>query len=601
MQPLRVDHDRLDSPTPQSIATHARWTVTDLTVAIPSSTRSTSAPASTRPARWRSREFYVYYALFLVVVPQMYWSAVSASSDKHPLWWTYQHKLDKGWLFGWRVDNSDHQYHLFRSHLPLLALLFALFLSLSHFSRRILGQSSRRARAGFILAFSLIMLAVLHGASLVKMLVILFANWKLARLALGEPDRVGRAKLDRKWVPWLTWGSNGTILFLNEIYGGYSFGSISSSLAWLDEYKGLLPRWQIMWNISMLRIISFDMELYWSTIDNPTSSPSRKDPAPLPPSSDSSIGDNYSFPLFLSYVLYPPLYLAGPVISYPSFLSQLTPSSSTSGPPPPPAHSASSAAATDTSPASIARYAVRFASSLLTMELILHTMYVVAIKDSGQSWWTQLGPMQVSMIGFWNLIIVWLKLLIPWRFFRMVSLMDGIDPPENMVRCMANNYSTLGFWRSWHRSYNLWIIRYLYVPIGGSKRPVAATVVVFTFVALWHDLSFTLLAWGWTVSLFVLPEMLATALVPYAKFGDEWWYRHVAALGGVGNVLLMMTANLVGFVVGVDGAKALWTQMLGTTQGRVFMVVASACLFVAIQVMFEYREEERRRGINRRC
>lgn len=28
-----------------------------------------------------------------------------------------------------------------------------------------------------------------------------------------------------------------------------------------------------------------------------------------------------------------------------------------------------------------------------------------------------------------------------------------------MVRCMANNYSTLGFWRSWHRSYNLWIIR----------------------------------------------------------------------------------------------------------------------------------------------
>jgi hypothetical protein len=45
----------------------------------------------------------------------------------------------------------------------------------------------------------------------------------------------------------------------------------------------------------------------------------------------------------------------------------------------------------------------------LTMEVILHTMYVVAIKDSGQGWWINLGPMQVSMIGFWNLIIVWLK------------------------------------------------------------------------------------------------------------------------------------------------------------------------------------------------
>ena len=51
------------------------------------------------------------------------------------------------------------------------------------------------------------------------------------------------------------------------------------------------------------------------------------------------------------------------------------------------------------------------------------------------------------------------QLLIPWRFFRLWALADGIDPPENMVRCMANNYSTLGFWRSWHRSYNLWLTR----------------------------------------------------------------------------------------------------------------------------------------------
>jgi len=118
--------------------------------------------------------------------------------------------------------------------------------------------------------------------------------------------------------------------------------------------------------------------------------------------------------------------------------------------------------------------------------------------------------------------------------------MDGINPPENMVRCMANNYSTLGFWRSWHRSYNLWIIRYvpldssldenefdrgeregmtryLYVPLGGSKRPLLSTLVVFTFVALWHDLSMKLLAWGWIVSLFVIPEMICTTLISYKK------------------------------------------------------------------------------------
>lgn len=126
-------------------------------------------------------------------------------------------------------------------------------------------------------------------------------------------------------------------------------------------------------------------------------------------------------------------------------------------------------------------YFLRLLISIFTMEFILHFMYVVAIKDT-KAWYGN-TPAQISMIGFWNLMIVWLKvslealktyplldqsnprlgrnvkLLIPWRYFRLWAMMDGIDPPENMVRCMANNYSTFGFWRSWHRSYNLWIIR----------------------------------------------------------------------------------------------------------------------------------------------
>ena len=103
-----------------------------------------------------------------------------------------------------------------------------------------------------------------------------------------------------------------------------------------------------------------------------------------------------------------------------------------------------------------------------------------------------------------------------------------------MIRCVANNYSTLGFWRSWHRSYNLWIVRYvrlvaqqfsvadrisryIYIPVGGSKNAVLATLLVFSFVALWHDLSFKLLAWGWLVSLFILPELVGRRVVPYEK------------------------------------------------------------------------------------
>ena len=101
---------------------------------------------------------------------------------------------------------------------------------------------------------------------------------------------------------------------------------------------------------------------------------------------------------------------------------------------------------------------------------------------------------------------------------------------------MVNNYSAFGFWRSWHRSYNLWIIRcaavsfahldesryitfdrYIYVPLGGSNNLLLNTLLVFTFVALWHDLTFKLLAWGWLISLFVIPELIASYLLPASK------------------------------------------------------------------------------------
>lgn len=41
------------------------------------------------------------------------------------------------------------------------------------------------------------------------------------------------------------------------------------------------------------------------------------------------------------------------------------------------------------------------------MEVVLHFMYVVAIKDNKAFFGDT--PMELSMIGFWNLIVVWLK------------------------------------------------------------------------------------------------------------------------------------------------------------------------------------------------
>lgn len=88
-------------------------------------------------------------------------------------------------------------------------------------------------------------------------------------------------------VPAATWLFNIAILFLNELCDGYRFISIAQLLIsllnlaagrgqestrierwghWADNHGGLVPRWHISFNITVLRLISFNMDYYWSSI-----------------------------------------------------------------------------------------------------------------------------------------------------------------------------------------------------------------------------------------------------------------------------------------------------------------------------------------------
>ncbi|TFY83924.1 hypothetical protein EWM64_g90 [Hericium alpestre] len=459
-----------------------------------------------------------------------------------------------------------------RTQSALLALLAAFFTLKFIYTRSARGSASATTKKTYLLPFytifSVLMLLVLHGTSILKVLVILSINYAIAKAGGGS-----------KWVVAATWIFNGGILFLNETYSGYTFAGLHSALSILDSLEGVYPRWHVSFNITMLRLVSFNMDYHWAC-NRAGAADSGNELTERQRKTTYHALDVYSYRNYLAYTLYAPLYIAGPIMTFNDFVWQAS-----------------------------AVYEIH-----ILINLAAHTVVLLAarkadaVKHDEQWWrgadthaWGGDSAGQLSMIGFWNLVIVWLKLLLPWRFFRLWALLDGIDPPENMVRCVANNYSTLGFWRSWHRSYNLWLVRYIYIPLGGTKRVALSTVLIFSFVALWHDLSFRLLAWGWLVSFFILPELLAKYLLPASKFGDKPWYRHVCALGAVCNVLMMMAANLVGFVLGTEGMGYMVREMGGSWAGLGFMVAACACLFVGVQVMFEYREEEMRRGIYRRC
>ena len=179
-------------------------------------------------------------------------------------------------------DNSDLQYSGFRNNVPYLALLLiahpvlrkvvsSLQSSSSTSSKRPDQAADQRLkqRVVFDNIFSLIFLAALHGSSIFKILAILYLNYNIAVV------------LPRKLVPSVTWAVNVFLLIANEKCEGYHWSWVFEHIApnlkefghRLDAYGGLLPRWEIFFKCTILRLISFNMDYYWASDQQRAGSP----------------------------------------------------------------------------------------------------------------------------------------------------------------------------------------------------------------------------------------------------------------------------------------------------------------------------------------
>ncbi|KAH9006659.1 MBOAT-domain-containing protein [Lactarius deliciosus] len=468
----------------------------------------------------------------------MVYIPIEVSSKTLPNYDLYRHRLANGWLPGSEV------YHSFRTNLPALAALMAAFFALKYaYTRPILRDSSLTS----------------NRIPIMRVLIILSANYVLAKTTGGTQLAV-----------LVTWLFNGGVLLANEWYGAYAFATLHTFLVYrqLPWWHGVYPRWHVSFDITVLRLVSFSIDYHWAC--NHIGITDVRHVCLLLSSAWLYSTCAPHTPLeILAYALHAPLYIAGPILTFNDFMWQL----------PRPK---------EIPPRATARYAVRDTHA-----------------------WIGMLPAQLSMVGFWNLIFVWVKLLLPWH------------PPENMVRCVANNYSVLGFWRARHRSYNLWIVRHLYIP----RRHAAARCHQYPRFhirralprpepqAVGLGLARRAVHPAGSRGEEGVPAVSSACLRPRlsGRFCGDSQHRvhfdsggahHVGGGGGMCNVLLMMGANLLGFVLGVDGAQYFARR---STVGLVhaqragirFLFGAYARLFVGVQLMFEYREEELRRGIQR--
>ncbi|KAI9296225.1 MBOAT-domain-containing protein [Neoconidiobolus thromboides FSU 785] len=528
---------------------------------------------------YNTYEYYFYYAYLLGSVIYMFYSVIDLSNETHPNYDSYKDRLSDGWMFGRKEDLSDGQFNSFRSRYKLIVLLMLLHVLLSQLISNSINLKKKgygirnlflNSKIMFSGIFSMVLLFALHGYSMMKLFIFISLNYILGKLSK-------RNVLN----PIFTWVFNiAALLFCNYFSKQVKFEHFFMGLKFMDEFNGLLPRWDIHYNITALRMISFNMDYYWSKPNSINEEEVQEEEEEklnekkyLTTSKQRTQyelnANSYNFVNYFTYLFYPPLYLAGPIITFNDFIYQ----TKFKNP--------------NLTVKTIGKYLIRLILVILLMEFMLHYIYVQALCKSKN--FENYTPYQLLMISFFSLKFIWLKLLIIWRFFRLWAMMDGIDTVENMGRCMTNNYSIQGFWKGWHCSYNRWLVRYLYVPLGGAKYSFLNIWVIFTFVALWHDTELDLLAWGWLIALFFLPEMIAVKASK--KWKHKSYYRYLRAIGGTLNVLMLMTANLVGFAIQRDGFYLLLGQLVNF-QGLFDLFLFLSFLYVDVQCMIEIRNQE---------
>ncbi|ONK61807.1 uncharacterized protein A4U43_C08F33780 [Asparagus officinalis] len=516
--------------------------------------------------RWEQWEllFLVAYAFgFYVVVVRR---SLQLSHDHY----RSVRGLRSGWMFNRLNDLSDAQWRNFRGNLPVLSVVFGIFVTVAN-TLRSQYHLKRRGMSIIWILLSLSYLAYLHGACIIFLLSIATLNFILAK-------NFGRSK----FYLLVHWIFNVVILVMNRKYEGYSFSLFGQHWAFLDEHRGIF-RWQICFNLVTLRMISYGCDYHWSNQVSRFDYKKHSKGCSVCSSGNSCYQvlqetsiprDDHSFSTYLCYLIYAPLYIAGPVVSFNAFAKQLgTPQKSYSV-------------------RQTAWYGFKWVLNLFLMETMTHFFYYNAFAISGL--WRQLSPLDIFIIGYGVLNFMWLKFLLIWRYFRFWSLIAGIEAPENMPRCINNCHDLEGFWKSWHASFNRWLVRYMYIPLGGSQRKLLNVWAIFTFVAIWHDLEWKLLSWAWLTCIFLIPEILVKSSISKHQARSalgRFVLHELSAVAGAVTIMCLMVANLVGYVIGPSGINWLVSRLLHK-EGLPVLGGIFASFYVGTKLMFHIRDKK---------
>ncbi|PKU45580.1 protein-cysteine n-palmitoyltransferase hhat [Limosa lapponica baueri] len=192
---------------------------------------------------------------------------------------------------------------------------------------------------------------------------------------------------------------------------------------------------------------------------------------------------SHSFLWMLAYVFYYPTFHNGPLMNFDDFSKQMR---------------RKEAFSLKTNLSILILGIIRIFFWWCLAELMIHLMYIHALYSSAPpleaaSYWA-LGGLALAQVLFF-----YVKYLVLYGVPALLLQMDGLKPPA-LPCCVSLMHSFTKMWRSFDVGLHRFLVRYIYVPMGGSQSSLLGTLfstaLTFAFVSYWHGGQSYLWYWG---------------------------------------------------------------------------------------------------------
>ncbi|MFT5112670.1 MAG: alginate O-acetyltransferase complex protein AlgI [Parasphingorhabdus sp.] len=199
---------------------------------------------------------------------------------------------------------------------------------------------------------------------------------------------------------------------------------------------------------------------------------------------------------FLTYVIFFPQLIAGPIVRASEFLYQFT------------------------RVRRPARKVFNWGGYLIIRGLFLKLVVADNLGIIIDQFWDKLGqPGVPTYVGLSIPLFFSVRLLCDFMAYtdiaRGIAYQLGFRLPINFNSpYIATSFSD--FWQRWHITLSRWFKDYLYIPLGGNRdgisRGIFNIILVFLLSGLWHGANPTFLAWGFILGIVLVAEVLAVRI-----------------------------------------------------------------------------------------